>query len=149
MRAVIQRATRATVVCGDYTASIAHGLVIFLGVESLDHVDDVHWLAGKIARLRIFSDIHGKMNRSVSDVDGSLMLISQFTLYASTHKGNRPSFQRAAPPAEAETLYRAFARALVRESGCRVQTGIFGGDMTVDLVNDGPVTIVMDSRSRE
>lgn len=149
MRVVIQRTTRATVACGDYTASIAHGLVIFLGIESVDHADDVQWLVGKIARLRIFSDTHGKMNQSVSDVDGSLLLISQFTLYASTHKGNRPSFQRAAPPAEAEALYQAFARALARESGCRVETGIFGGDMKVDLVNDGPVTIVMDSRARE
>lgn len=149
MRAVLQRTTGASVTCGDHHESIATGLVVLLGIESADDAADVEWLAGKTARMRIFGDDEGKMNLSVSDVGGALLVISQFTLHASTHKGNRPSFLRAAAPGHAEPLYQEFCRLLAQTSGCPVKQGIFGGDMKVTLTNDGPVTIVIDSRAKE
>lgn len=149
MRAVLQRTTGASVTCGDHHESIGAGLVVLLGIEAADDTSDVEWLVGKIARMRIFSDDDGKMNLSVSDTRGALLVISQFTLHASTRKGNRPSFIRAADPSLAEPLYQKFCLQLGDESGCTVKTGIFGGDMKVTLINDGPVTIVLDSRAKE
>lgn len=149
MRAVLQRTTAASVTCGEHHASIDAGLVILLGIESADHSTDAEWLAGKIARIRIFGDDEGKMNRSVSDIAGDFLVISQFTLHASTHKGNRPSFLRSAPPHLAEPLYQHFCAKLAEMSGRNVKTGIFGGDMKVNLTNDGPVTILIDSRAKE
>lgn len=149
MRAVLQRTTGASVTCGDHHESIGAGLVVLLGIEAADDASDVEWLVGKIARMRIFGDDEGKMNRSVPDIRGALLVISQFTLHASTRKGNRPSFIRAADPSLAEPLYQQFCRQLHIVSGCIVKTGIFGGDMKVTLINDGPVTIVLDSRAKE
>lgn len=149
MRAVLQRTTGASVTCGDHHESIGPGLVILLGIEAADDPSDVEWLVGKIARMRIFGDDDGKMNLSVSDIGGELLVISQFTLHASTRKGNRPSFLQAANPAHAEPLYQDFCRNLGTISGCIVKTGIFGGDMKVSLINDGPVTIIIDSKSKE
>jgi D-tyrosyl-tRNA(Tyr) deacylase len=149
MRAILQRTTGASVSCGDHHESIGNGLVILLGIESTDHYSDVEWLVGKIARMRIFGNDEGKMNLSVSDIGGELLVISQFTLHASTRKGNRPSFLRAADPTQAEPLYQDFCRQLAEISGCTVKRGVFGGDMKVSLINDGPVTIVIDSRAKE
>lgn len=149
MRAVLQRTTEASVSCGDHHESIGAGLVVLLGIEAADDATDVEWLVGKIIRMRIFGDDEGKMNLSVSDIHGELLVISQFTLHASTRKGNRPSFLRAADPDHAEPLYQEFCRQLGTLSGCTVKTGIFGGDMKVSLINDGPVTIIIDSRARE
>ena len=149
MRAVLQRTTQASVTCGGHHESIGTGLVVLLGIEAADDETDIEWLAGKIARMRIFGDDEGKMNRSVSEVGGGILVISQFTLHASTRKGNRPSFIRAAEPAHAGPLYQEFRRQLAQASGCVVKQGVFGGDMKVALVNDGPVTIVIDSRARE
>lgn len=149
MRAVLQRTTQASVTCGDYHREIRDGLVVLLGFESDDDSTDVDWLVGKIARMRIFGDDEGKMNLSVADVRGSFLVISQFTLHASTRKGNRPSFIRSADPGTAENLYQEFCRKIASESGCPVETGVFGGDMKIRLINDGPVTILIDSRSRE
>jgi len=128
---------------------IGPGLLILLGVEEGDRADDVTWLSGKIARMRIFGDEEGKMNRSVIDQGGGVIVVSQFTLHASTKKGNRPSFLRSAPPNVSEPLYGNFCRAMEKEAGQPVGRGIFGADMKVALVNDGPVTIVIDSRNRE
>ncbi len=150
MRAVIQRVTDASVTIGGETISrIGHGLLVLLGVEEIDDASDVDWLAGKIARMRIFGDAEGKMNLSVVETGGETLVVSQFTLHASTKKGNRPSFIRAGAPEHAEPLYQAFCAAMERETGKPVKCGVFGGDMQVSLVNDGPVTIVMDSRARE
>ena len=118
-------------------------------MEEIDDVTDVDWLAGKIAKMRIFGDAEGKMNLSVAETGGEVMVVSQFTLHASTKKGNRPSFIRAAAPAHSEPLYESFCSAIERETGEPVKRGVFGGDMQIVLVNDGPVTIVMDSRVRE
>ena len=149
MRAVLQRSTGASVTCGEHHESIGTGLVILLGIESADDLTDVEWLAGKISRMRIFGDDEGKMNLSVSEIRGELLVISQFTLHASTRKGNRPSFLRSADPSHAEPLYQEFCRQLGATSGCPVKQGVFGGDMKVSLINDGPVTIVIDSRAKE
>lgn len=149
MRAVLQRTTEASVTCGHHHESIGTGLVILLGIESADDSSDVEWLVGKIARMRIFGDDEGKMNLSVADIGGGLLVISQFTLHASTRKGNRPSFLRAADPSHAEPLYQEFCRQLGEASGCTVKQGVFGGDMKIALINDGPVTIVIDSRAKE
>lgn len=148
MRALIQRSKQASVtIAGEMTACITHGLVVLLGVEHDDVVDDAEWLAGKIAQMRIFSDAEGKMNLSVKDVGGSALVVSQFTLHASTKKGNRPGFTRAARPEHAIPLYEHFIQSLVRE--VPVKSGSFGADMQVALINDGPVTIWMDSRAKE
>jgi len=150
MRAVIQRVSRASVTI-DQTerASIGAGLLALVGIEEADGNDDIEWLAGKIARLRIFPDVNGVMNLSVPEIGGELLVVSQFTLHASTKKGNRPSYIRAARPEIAIPLYESFLRTLEREIQRPVQRGQFGADMKVALVNDGPVTIWMDSKSRE
>ena len=148
MRALIQRSKNASVsIGGELTGSISHGLVILLGIEHEDLPEDAEWLAGKISQMRIFSDAEGKMNLSVKDVGGSALVISQFTLHASTKKGNRPGFTRAARPEVAIPLYEHFLSLLARD--LPVEEGVFGADMQVSLVNDGPVTIWMDSRARE
>jgi D-tyrosyl-tRNA(Tyr) deacylase len=150
MRVVIQRVSAASVTTGGFEKSrIGWGLLILLGIEHDDGPEDAEWLCKKITALRIFSDEAGLMNRSVQDIGGEILVISQFTLHASTKKGNRPSFIRAARPGTAIPLYEAFVEILGRESGLPVYTGSFGADMKVALVNDGPVTIWMDSRSRE
>jgi D-tyrosyl-tRNA(Tyr) deacylase len=150
MRAVIQRVIEASVtIDGETISRIGPGLLLLLGVEEIDDAMDVGWLAGKIARMRIFGDAEGKMNLSVAETGGEVMVVSQFTLHASTKKGNRPSFIRAAAPAHSEPLYEAFCAAMERETGKPVARGVFGGDMKIALVNDGPVTIVIDSRARE
>ena len=150
MRAVIKRVLEASVeVDGEIVSKIGPGLLILLGVEDGDTQDDVAWLSGKAARMRLFSDAEGKMNLSVLETGGELMVVSQFTLHSSTKKGNRPSFLRAAVPGISEPLYEGFCEALEVELGKRVSRGVFGADMKVALVNDGPVTIVIDSRARE
>ncbi len=150
MRVVIQRVKQAAVVIARHEhAHIGHGLLVLVAAESTDTTEDINWLSGKIARLRIFTDDGGKMNRSVSDVDGQVLVVSQFTLFASTAQGNRPSFLRAARPELAVPLYEAFVARLSADLGTAVQTGVFAADMQVSLINDGPVTIVMDSRNRE
>ena len=150
MRGVIQRVRGAAVtIDGAEVARIDRGLLLLVGVEEGDAATDADWLAEKIARMRIFADDDGKMNRSVVDVDGGLLAVSQFTLHASTQKGNRPSFLRAARPEEAVPLYERFLAALEREAGRPVARGVFAADMQVSLVNDGPVTIPIDSRRRE
>jgi len=150
MRAILQRTLEASVTVNNkITAEIRHGLVILLGVEEGDAGEDVEWLSGKVARMRIFSDDEGKMNRSVVEAGGDIIVVSQFTLHASTKKGNRPSFLRSAAPAISEPLYESFCAALEKETGKPVGRGIFGADMKVALVNDGPVTIFVDSRNRE
>jgi D-tyrosyl-tRNA(Tyr) deacylase len=150
MRAVIQRVQEASVkIDGTTVSRIQSGLLILLGVEDGDTAEDVSWLSAKVARLRIFADDEGKMNRSVVESGGEIIVVSQFTLHASTKKGNRPSFLRAAVPGISEPLYEAFCAALESESGKPVGRGVFGADMKVALVNDGPVTILIDSRARE
>jgi D-aminoacyl-tRNA deacylase len=150
MRAVIQRVSEARLsIDSAATAAIGPGLVILLAVEQSDSEADIEWLCGKIVRLRIFNDEQGLMNRSVQDVHGEILLVSQFTLFASTKKGNRPSFSRSAPPQLAIPLYEKFIARLQADFGRPVQTGRFGAHMHVSLTNDGPVTICIDSRNRE
>jgi D-aminoacyl-tRNA deacylase len=150
MRAVIQRVLEASVtVEGKRISQTGPGLLILLGVEEGDAQEDVDWLAGKVARMRIFSDEEGKMNRSVAETGGGVIVVSQFTLHASTKKGNRPSFLKAAAPVVSEPLYGEFCEAMGTELGKPVGRGLFGADMKVALVNDGPVTILIDSRARE
>lgn len=150
MRAVIQRVTKASVtIDGAVTGAIDAGLLVLLAIEDADTAEDIDWLAGKIVRLRIFNDEAGVMNRSVQEAGGGILLISQFTLYASTKKGNRPSYSRSAPPGIAIPHYERFIQRLEAELGRSVATGRFGADMKVALVNDGPVTIIIDSKSRE
>ncbi len=145
MRAVVQRVTRARVIVDRQVAGeIAQGLVVLLGIANKDTASDVQYIAGKIRDLRIFSDSLGKMNVSVADAQGSVLLVSQFTLLGDARKGRRPSFDGAAPPAIAQALYDDVAREL-RASGLTVATGVFQADMHVELVNDGPVTILLDS----
>jgi D-tyrosyl-tRNA(Tyr) deacylase len=150
MRAVIQRVLEASVKIEGRTVSrIGTGLLVLLGVEDGDTAGDVVWLSGKVAKMRIFSDPEGKMNQSVTEAGGEIIVVSQFTLHASTKKGNRPSFLKSAVPAISEPLYEQFCAALERETAKPVGRGIFGADMKVALVNDGPVTILIDSRARE
>ena len=150
MRAVIQRVSEARVaIGGNVKGVIGRGLVVLLGIEEADTVEDIEWLSGKIIRLRIFADEAGVMNRSVQEAQGGVLLISQFTLFASTKKGNRPSYLRAARPDTAIPLYEMFARRLSGDLGQPIQTGEFGADMQVSLTNDGPVTILIDSKNRE
>lgn len=150
MRTVIQRVSAASVsIENQIVGSIQHGLLVLLAIEEADGDDDLRWLSGKIVRLRIFSDDSGVMNRSVTDVNGGILLISQFTLFASTRKGNRPSYTRAAPPDIAIPLYEKFISQLASDFGKPIQTGKFGADMQVNLINDGPVTLIIDSRLRE
>ncbi|MFT4175804.1 MAG: D-aminoacyl-tRNA deacylase [Luteolibacter sp.] len=150
MRTILQRSLEASVtVDGIVVSKIGPGLLVLLGIEDGDGNDDIAWLAPKIAQMRIFSDPAGKMNLSVRDIGGEIIVVSQFTLHASTKKGNRPSFLRAAAPGISEPLYEAFCFALEKELGKPVGRGIFGADMKVALVNDGPVTILIDSKNRE
>jgi D-tyrosyl-tRNA(Tyr) deacylase len=150
MRAVIQRVSEASVtIGGEVRGSIGHGFMVLLGIEDGDGEEDSAWLVGKIARLRVFNETGGNMNLSLEDVRGSVLLISQFTLHASTKKGNRPSFIRAARPEIAVPIYEDFIRRLEQETGRPVATGEFGAKMKVALVNDGPVTISIDTKNRE
>ncbi|MFD0895699.1 D-tyrosyl-tRNA(Tyr) deacylase [Luteolibacter ambystomatis] len=150
MRAVVQRVLEASVrVDGHLVSHCGPGLLVLLGIEDGDGEEDAVWLAAKITAMRIFGDEEGKMNRSVIDCGGNLIVVSQFTLHASTKKGNRPSFIRAARPEISEPLYEGFCSLVEGHIGKPVGRGIFGADMKVALVNDGPVTIVMDSRAKE
>lgn len=150
MRVVIQRVSEASVtVEGKMISFIGHGLLVLVGIESCDNESDIEWLTAKIAGLRIFTDLDDKMNLGVCDIAGDILVISQFTLHASTKKGNRPSFLKAASPEIAEPLYRRFCESLETKIGKPVGRGIFGDDMKVALINDGPVTILIDSQSRE
>jgi D-aminoacyl-tRNA deacylase len=150
MRAVIQRASQADVrIAGTVRSRIGPGLVVLLGVEEADTEEDIEWLSGKIVRLRIFNDEQGLMNRSIQETQGGMLVVSQFTLFASTKKGNRPSYSRAARPEIAIPLYERFVERLRDLLGRPVQTGEFGADMQVSLTNDGPVTIVIDTKGRE
>ncbi len=150
MRILIQRVKRASVDIDQKTlARISQGLLIFLGIEESDGQADIDWLCNKICKLRIFNDQAGVMNLSVMDVDGEMLVISQFTLHASTKKGNRPSYIRAAKPETALPLYEGFIQRLEQETGKEILTGKFGAMMNISLVNDGPVTLIMDSKSRE
>lgn len=150
MRAVVQRVSEASVsIEGAIHSQIDHGLLILLGVEHADSKEDLSWLATKIAQMRIFADEQGKMNRNVSDVVGSVLVVSQFTLHASTKKGNRPSFLRAADLSVAGPFYEQFCEHLAMAAGVPVRRGVFGADMQVQLCNDGPVTILIDSRDRQ
>ena len=149
MRAVIQRVTRASVeIQHEIVSQIGRGLLVFLGIETADSRDDIVWLAGKIARLRVFSDENGAMNLSVQNIAGDLLIVSQFTLLASTRKGNRPSFVDAAAPEQANQLYEEFCEQLEREVAKPVCRGVFGADMQIELVNDGPVTICLDTKRK-
>ena len=150
MRAVIQRVSEAfCTVDGLATGQIGAGFLILLGIEDTDTADDVQWLAQKIVAMRIFGDENGLMNKALADVDGNILLISQFTLFAQTKKGNRPSFIRAARPDKAIPLYEQMLALLNQLTGKPIQAGIFGADMKISLVNDGPVTIIMDTKVRE
>lgn len=150
MRTVIQRVSQASVtIDGVEKSSIRAGLLILLGIEHEDTEEDILWLCKKIAALRIFSDEAGLMNLSIQDIGGEMIVVSQFTLFASTKKGNRPSFIRSARPETAIPLYEKFVSSLRQESSCPVKTGEFGADMKVSLLNDGPVTILIDSKNRE
>jgi D-tyrosyl-tRNA(Tyr) deacylase len=150
MRAVIQRVTEAScVVEGEVTGSIGLGLLVLLGIEDADTQEDLEWLASKIHGIRIFADENDLMNKALSDVDGGILLISQFTLYAATKKGNRPGFTKAARPDKAIPMYEAMIERLSALLGKKVQTGIFGADMKVSLLNDGPVTIIIDTKNKE
>ena len=150
MRVVIQRVSQASVtISGRVKGQIRKGLLIFAGVEEADTKEDLEWLSAKIVNLRIFNDDDGVMNRSLKDVHGDVLLISQFTLHASTKKGNRPSYIRAARPDTAIPLYEQLILELEKQSGKAIQTGEFGADMKVELLNDGPVTICIDSKNKE
>jgi len=150
MRAVLQRAKRASVtVEGNITGAIEDGLLVLLGIEEADTLEDMNWLSSKLVNLRIFNDEQGVMNRSLLEVGGGLLLVSQFTLFAATKKGNRPSYSRAAPPAIAVPIYEKMIELLSAELGKPIQTGVFGADMKVELLNDGPVTIVIDTKNKE
>ncbi len=150
MKAVIQRVTRGSVtINGIVKSSIGSGLLILLGIEDADSKDDISWLSSRIVNLRIFNDENGVMNLSLKDIGGDLLLISQFTLYASTKKGNRPSYIKAAKSETAVPLYEKMIEQLQFDLGKSIQTGEFGTDMKVDLLNDGPVTIIIDTKNRE
>jgi D-tyrosyl-tRNA(Tyr) deacylase len=150
MRAVIQRVTQAScVVDGQVTGQIDAGLLVLLGIEDADTLEDLEWLAGKIHGIRIFGDENDLMNKSLADIDGGILLISQFTLFAATKKGNRPGFTKAARPDKAIPLYEAMIQRLSSLLGKKVETGIFGADMKVSLLNDGPVSIIIDTKNKE
>jgi D-tyrosyl-tRNA(Tyr) deacylase len=149
MRVVLQRVSSASVtIDGEVTARIGAGLLLLVGIEAADDASDGEWLAGKIVRLRIFADENGQMNRSVADVGGDILLVSQFTLHASTAKGTRPSFNAAARPEQAKPLYELFIKQLEHALGRPIQTGRFGAMMDIALINNGPVTLIQDSKSR-
>ncbi|HLP37419.1 D-aminoacyl-tRNA deacylase [Lacibacter sp.] len=150
MRAVLQRTAFASVkVDGNITGSIQKGLLVLMGVEDADSVEDIEWLSSKIVNLRIFDDENGVMNLSVKDVDGDILLVSQFTLHASTKKGNRPSYIKASKPDIAVPMYEKMITQLEKDLGKKIMTGVFGADMKVELLNDGPVTIMIDTKNKE
>jgi D-aminoacyl-tRNA deacylase len=150
MRALIQRVKEASIALNNSLhASMQNGLLVFIGIEDLDNRDDIEWLVGKIVRLRVFDDRDGIMNLPVTEINGDIMVVSQFTLHASTRKGNRPSYSKAAKPETAIPLYEAFINHLEREFGKPLKTGIFGADMKISLINDGPVTLIMDTKIKE
>ncbi|MBO6589523.1 MAG: D-tyrosyl-tRNA(Tyr) deacylase [Muricauda sp.] len=150
MRAVLQRVSKASVtVDGQVVSSIGDGLLVLLGIEDADGQEDVEWLANKMVNLRIFNDENDVMNRSVVDIDGEIIVVSQFTLHAQTKKGNRPSYIKAAKPNVAIPMYEGFVAVLEQKLGKKVGTGIFGADMKVELLNDGPVTIIIDTKNKE
>jgi D-tyrosyl-tRNA(Tyr) deacylase len=150
MRAIIQRVSEASCRVDDQiTGAIGLGLLVLLGIEDADEQEDLDWLAQKIAGIRIFNDENGLMNKSLADVDGDILLISQFTLFAATKRGNRPGFTRAARPDKAVPLYEQMILKLAELTGKSVQTGVFGADMKVSLINDGPVTISIDTKNKE
>jgi len=150
MRSVIQRVSRASVsIAGSVYSEIEKGLLVFLGIEDSDGLEDIIWLSNKIVNLRIFNDESGVMNISVKDIDGDALLVSQFTLHASTRKGNRPSYITASKPEIAIPLYEKMIRQLTIDLNKKIYTGVFGADMKVELINDGPVTIIIDSKIKE
>lgn len=150
MKAVIQRVSQASVkISNEKVADIGLGLLILVGIEDADTQEDIDWLTAKISQLRIFNDENGVMNKSVQDVNGDIIVVSQFTLHASTKKGNRPSYLKASKPTIAIPLYEAFVTSMEKSIGKRVQTGQFGADMKVSLLNDGPVTIIIDTKNKE
>ncbi|MBP3482710.1 MAG: D-tyrosyl-tRNA(Tyr) deacylase [Alistipes sp.] len=150
MRLLVQRVARASVTIADAVKSeIGRGLLVFVGIEAADGAEDIEWLCNKLLHLRIFDDAEGVMNLDVSQAGGEVLVVSQFTLYASTRKGNRPSYIRSAPEEVSRPLYEAFVRRLSELSGRKVPTGEFGADMKVELINDGPVTIWIDSKNKE
>lgn len=150
MRAVIQRVSQAScTVNGEITGKINTGFLVLLGIEEADTLEDLTWLAQKIVNMRIFNDENGLMNKSLADVDGRILLISQFTLFAQTKKGNRPSFIKAAKPAQAIPFYEKMIAELAQLSNTKIETGIFGADMKIELLNDGPVTIMMDTKDKD
>jgi D-tyrosyl-tRNA(Tyr) deacylase len=150
MRAVIQRVTEASCkVADEITGSINNGFLVLLGIEDADTQEDLEWLAGKIVNMRVFGDENGLMNKALADINGNILLISQFTLFAATKKGNRPGFTRAARPDKAIPLYENMIKLLSQLLNKDIQTGIFGADMKISLINDGPVTIVIDSKNKE
>ena len=147
---VIQRVSEASVIVkSEVTGEIKSGLLVFVGIGDSDTQEDIIWLAGKVINMRIFNDENGVMNKSLMDISGAVLLVSQFTLHASTKKGNRPSYSKASKPAIAIPLYERLIIELETQLGKKIQTGIFGADMEVQLLNDGPVTIIIDSRNRE
>ncbi|TXJ25734.1 MAG: D-tyrosyl-tRNA(Tyr) deacylase [Chitinophagaceae bacterium] len=150
MRAVIQRVKNASVtIDGRQKSAIQDGLLVLLGIEDLDTADDIGWLSGKIVNLRIFNDENGVMNRSIKEINGDILLVSQFTLHASTKKGNRPSYIRASKPDHAIPMYEAMIKQLSADLEKEIGTGSFGADMKVELLNDGPVTIWIDTKNKE
>ena len=150
MRVVIQRVENASVeIEGKIAGSIGNGLLVLVGIEGTDTAEDINWLAGKISRLRVFPDKDGVMNLSVCDVDGEILVVSQFTLHASTKKGNRPAYIKAARPEIAIPLYEMFLKQLELETSKPVKSGVFGAMMKVSLINDGPVTIIIDTKNKE
>jgi len=150
MRAVVQRVKRASVhIGGSLHGVIGEGLLVLLGIEDTDGPDDIQWLSNKLVNLRIFNDQAGTMNCSLSETDGDLLLVSQFTLFASTKKGNRPSYIRASKPETAIPIYEVMVNQLEKDLGKRIKTGVFGADMQVDLLNDGPVTILIDTKQKD
>jgi D-tyrosyl-tRNA(Tyr) deacylase len=150
MRAVLQRVTQAScTVDGKITGEIGAGFLVLLGIEDADTTEDLQWLANKIVGMRVFGDENGLMNKALADIDGEILLISQFTLFAQTKKGNRPSFLRAAKPDKAIPMYEQMVQTLGTLTGKKIATGIFGADMKINLLNDGPVTIIMDTKDRD
>ena len=150
MRAVIQRVSKASVTIDNKIYSqISNGLLVLLGIEDADTAEDIEWLSGKIVNLRIFNDENGVMNVSIKDINGDILVVSQFTLQASTKKGNRPSYIKASKPAFAIPMYEKFVQQLNNDLGKQVHTGVFAADMKVDLCNDGPVTIFIDTKNKE
>jgi len=150
MKAVIQRVSQSSVtIDGEIVASIQKGLLVLVGIEQLDSKEDIEWLSTKIVNLRIFGDQNDIMNLSVKDINGDIIIVSQFTLHASTKKGNRPSYIKAAKPDVAIPIYKKFIQQIEKDLAKKIQTGMFGADMKVSLINDGPVTIVIDTKNKE